>query len=98
MDGEFARHCNTAMVALEPLLTEAEQDAKLARELWHGGMADEAVVKQLVENHARYTASAQAKRILEHWSEFRMKFVKVFPNEYRRALSELAARRRRLVA
>ena len=37
-------------------------------------------------------SSAQAKRILERWSECRAKFVKVFPNEYRRALGELAAK------
>jgi glutamate synthase domain-containing protein 3 len=86
------------MVALEPLLTEAEQDAKLARELWHGAESDEAIVKRLIGNHARRTGSAQAKRILERWSEFRPKFVKVFPNEYRRALGELAAKGRRIAA
>jgi len=97
-DGEFARRCNTSMVALEPLLTEAEQEAKLARGLWHGGTADEAIVRRLIENHARYTGSAQAKRVLERWNEFRPKFVKVFPNEYRRALGELAAKGRRIAA
>jgi glutamate synthase domain-containing protein 3 len=92
--GEFIKHCNTAMVALEPLLTESEQEARLAREFWHGRQADESTVKQLIENHARYTGSAQAKRILGHWDEFRPKFVKIFPHEYRRALGELAARQR----
>ncbi len=29
------------MVALEPVLPEAEQEAKLARDLWHRGDADE---------------------------------------------------------
>lgn len=97
-DGEFVKRCNTSMVALESLHTEAEQEAKLARELWHLGMADEVIVRRLIENHARYTGSAQAKRILERWSEVRPKFVKVFPQEYRRALGELAARQRRLAA
>jgi glutamate synthase domain-containing protein 3 len=86
------------MVALEPLLAEAEQEAKLARELWHGGVADETIVKRLIENHARYTGSAQAQLILARWSEFRPKFVKVFPHEYRRALGELAAKQRRQAA
>jgi glutamate synthase (NADPH/NADH) large chain len=98
LDGEFDKHCNAAMVALEPLLTESEQDAKLARPLWHGGAADEAIVKRLVGNHARYTGSAQAKRILERWDEYRPRFVKVFPHEYRRALGELAAKHQRQVA
>ena len=79
-------------------LAESEQEAKLARELWHLGQSDEATVKRLIERHARYTGSAQAKQILERWSEYRAKFVKVFPNEYRRALGELAAKHKRLAA
>jgi glutamate synthase domain-containing protein 3 len=94
-DGDFVKRCNTAMVALEPLAAENEQEARLARELWHLGTADEAIVKRLIENHARATGSAQAKRILERWSEFRSRFIKVFPNEYRRALGELAAKQKR---
>jgi glutamate synthase domain-containing protein 3 len=97
-DGSFEKRCNTAMVALEPLVAEREQESKLARDLWHKGVADEAHVKRLLERHARYTGSAQAKRILERWSEYRGKFVKVFPHEYRRALGELAAKQRRLAA
>jgi glutamate synthase domain-containing protein 3 len=96
--GDFARYCNTSMVALEPLLAESEQEAKLAREFWHKGESDEAAAKGLIERHARYTGSAQAKTILERWGEFRSKFVKVFPNEYRRALGELASRQKRLAA
>src|SRR5688500_5778132 len=43
-DGAFAGRCNPSMVDLEPVLTEAEQEAKLPRELWHQGLADEAVI------------------------------------------------------
>jgi glutamate synthase (NADPH/NADH) large chain len=93
--GDFEKYCNTSMVTLEPLLAESEQEAKLAREFWHKGQSDEAHAKRLIERHARLTGSAQAKRILERWSEVRAKFVKVFPNEYRRALGELAARHKR---
>jgi glutamate synthase domain-containing protein 2/glutamate synthase domain-containing protein 1/glutamate synthase domain-containing protein 3 len=98
LEGDFARYCNTAMVALEPLLPEVEQEAKLSRDLWHQGLADERIVKELIANHARYTGSAQAQRILERWNEYRPKFVKVFPHEYRRALGELAEKNRRLAA
>jgi glutamate synthase (NADPH) large chain len=98
INGEFSRYCNTAMVALEPLLSESEQEVKLDRALWHGATADEVIVKRLVENHARHTGSAQAKRILERWEEYRARFVKVFPHEYRRALGELAAKHQRRVA
>ncbi|HEY6967301.1 MAG TPA: glutamate synthase subunit alpha, partial [Burkholderiales bacterium] len=93
--GDFVKYCNTAMVTLEPLLAESEQEAKLARELWHKGQSDEAMLKRLVERHARLTGSVQAKRILERWSDYRAKFVKVFPSEYRRALGELAAKHKR---
>jgi glutamate synthase domain-containing protein 3 len=97
-DGTFESRCNLAMVTLEPVLAEREQEAKLARDLWHMGRADEQILKQLIENHARYTGSVQARRILERWAEYRVRFVKVFPNEYRRALGELAARQRRRAA
>jgi glutamate synthase domain-containing protein 2/glutamate synthase domain-containing protein 3 len=96
--GDFAKYCNTSMVTLEPLAAESEQEAKLARGLWHKGQSDESHARRLIERHARLTGSAQAKRVLERWSEFRSKFVKVFPNEYRRALGELAARQKRLAA
>jgi glutamate synthase domain-containing protein 3 len=90
-DGEFHRRCNTAMVDLEPLLAESEQQAKLAHELWHDKTSDEALLKGLIENHARYTGSKRAQEILASWASYRAKFVKVFPKEYRRALGELAA-------
>ncbi|GIX29472.1 MAG: hypothetical protein KatS3mg123_3353 [Burkholderiales bacterium] len=97
-DGTFVQRCNTAMVTLEPVLAEAEQEAKVSRDVWHLGQSDEAILKRLIENHARYTGSAQAKRILADWNAFRARFVKVFPNEYRRALGELAAKGKRLAA
>jgi glutamate synthase domain-containing protein 3 len=98
LQGEFSKRCNPAMVELEPLLPESEQQAKLARELWHLGESDEAVLKRLIESHARYTGSKRAAEILEKWTQFRTKFVKVFPKEYRRALGELAASSKRAAA
>ena len=97
-DGEFARRCNTAMVDLDPVLTEAEQQAKISRDLWHLGDSDEVAVKHLIENHARHTGSRRALAILENWSEYRPRFVKVFPKEYRRALGELAASGKKVAA
>ena len=82
------------LYALKPLLAEYEQQAKLARELWHQQQSDEALVRHLVENHARYTNSRRAAEILQNWAQYRVRFVKVFPKEYRRALGELAARQR----
>jgi glutamate synthase domain-containing protein 3 len=97
-DGAFASRCNGSMVDLEPVLTEVEQDAKVARELWHQGLADEVVLRRLIEQHARYTASARAREILAGWAQYRTRFVKVFPKEYRRALAELAAKNNRIAA
>jgi len=98
MDGSFATRCNASMVDMEPVLAEAEQDAKLARELWHQGNADEAIVKRLLENHVRHTGSTQARNILDGWAKYRSKFVKVFPREYRRALTEIAAKSKKIAA
>jgi glutamate synthase (NADPH/NADH) large chain len=91
LDGEFAKRCNLAMVDLEPLLSESEQQGKLSRELWHLGQSDEAIAKGLIERHVKYTGSKRAAEIIANWADFRPRFVKVFPKEYRRALGELAA-------
>jgi len=98
LDGGFGERCNAAMVELEPLLTESEQGAKLTRDLWHLGEADEAIVRRLIEQHARHTGSRRAQDVLERWADFRPRFVKVFPKEYRRALAELAAAHKRAAA
>jgi len=97
-DGTFASYCNTSMVKLEPLLTEAEQDAKVARDIWHMGESDETVLKRFIENHARLTGSNRAQQILADWPTTRRRFLKVFPNEYRRALGELAAKGKKIAA
>src|SRR5437588_2895200 len=49
LDGEFVKRCNTAMVDLEPVLAESEQQGKVSRELWHKGEADEVILRDMVE-------------------------------------------------
>jgi glutamate synthase (NADPH/NADH) large chain len=44
-------------------------------------------------NHARRSGSERAQAILAVWATSRSKFVKVFPNEDRRALKEIEAAR-----
>jgi glutamate synthase (NADPH/NADH) large chain len=98
-DGTFASRCNGAMVELGPVDNEAEQ-ARAERELAaagkgrlrHAGRADEALLRDLVERHLRFTGSTVARAILDDWEAARAKFVKVFPNEYRRALTEMHAK------
>ncbi len=104
-DASFRSRCNLSMVELEPV---EEEELLLEREFHHGGdlefkgridimgdmsRNDEERLHQLIANHLRYTGSARARHILEHWVEFRTKFVKVMPVEYRRAIREMEAAR-----
>ena len=97
-DGSFNTRCNPSMVQIEPVLSEAEQEAKVSRDVWHMEQSDEAILKGFIDRHARYSNSARAREILDNWATYRAKFVKVFPTEYRRALGEMAAKRRKLAA
>ena len=100
-DNTFESRCNMVQVALEPVEEElaAREGSDAGDELEshgkvdvrHLGLADEVLLKDLIEKHARYTGSRQARRILDEWTACRARFVKVMPNEYRRALTEMAA-------
>ena len=98
LDGQFAKRCNAAMVALEPVLPEAEQEAKLARDLWHRGEADEVVLRRLIESHAPLHRQRARQADPGKLGELPQPFVKVFPHEYRRALGEMAEKQRKLAA
>ena len=103
--GDFETRCNMAQVALEPLPDEIEarKGSESGDELESHGrvdidhleMDDELILKGLIERHLRFTGSPRAKEILEQWDVYRPKFVKVMPNEYRRALGEIAAQRQK---
>lgn len=69
-EGAFASRCNQEMVDLEPLVEPA----------------DIAELHGLVENHYKYTGSANADRILASWNEHLPRFVKVYPRDYRRVI------------
>ena len=90
-DGQFASRCNTAMVSLDKVLSKAEQTQQ-DQAGWHLGEADEDQLKRLLQDHHRWTGSKRARELLDNWSESRAKFVKVFPNEYKRALTERKAK------
>ena len=91
-DGQFASRCNTAMVSLGKVLPADEQaEAGRSRDL-APGLADEQILRQLIADHHQWTGSLRARHILDHWADSRAKFVKVFPNEYRRALAEIGAK------
>jgi glutamate synthase (NADPH/NADH) large chain len=50
---------------------------------------DDERLMQMLTNHHTYTGSAKARTILDNWADYRTRFVKVMPVEYRRALREM---------
>jgi glutamate synthase (NADPH/NADH) large chain len=70
--GDFDFFCNMEMVELS--LIEDSHDNK--------------EVKTLIENHYKYTGSELAKRILDNWLDYRDKFIKVIPIEYKKVIQE----------
>ena len=69
----FDTKCNLEMVNIEPVSDRSDQQ----------------LLYRLVENHVRYTGSKYAASILHAWSETFMKFVKVMPVDYKKALLKL---------
>ena len=102
-EGDFAQRCNLAMVELEPI--QEEDDALEALEHQGGDLEthgrvdvshdmtrfDAIRLRQLIESHLQYTNSTVAQRILDDWSSYLKKFVKVMPVDYRRALQDMQA-------
>ena len=91
-DGQFSARCNTAMVSLDKVLSSADQKAASTQTKLHGDQTDETTLRRLLEDHNRWTGSKRARELLDNWEQSRQKFVKVFPNEYKRALAEMHAR------
>jgi glutamate synthase domain-containing protein 3 len=73
-EGQFAKRCNSAQVELGPV----------------NDVDDRALLKRLVEQHARFTGSARAKHLIARWPSALQRFVTVMPVEYKRARLEAA--------
>jgi glutamate synthase domain-containing protein 3 len=56
---------------------------------------DATLLQGLISKHAEVTQSPRAKWILENWEQMLPKFIKVFPQEYKRALERQAVLARR---
>jgi glutamate synthase (NADPH/NADH) large chain len=54
---------------------------------------DEERLYQLIVNHVHFTGSTKGKAILDNWTDYRPKFRKIMPVEYKRALEEMARMR-----
>ena len=87
-DGMFNKRCNMAMVSLEKV---EPASAFTTDSINHLNQADEKTLLTLIDKHIAYTESERAKAIRADWENGRSKFIKVMPNEYKRALKELAA-------
>ncbi|MDR2682981.1 MAG: glutamate synthase subunit alpha, partial [Dysgonamonadaceae bacterium] len=72
MNGNFDYFCNMEMVELT--LIEDKSDS--------------IELHQLISQHAHYTQSPLAKRILENWDEYLKHFIKITPIEYKKVLQE----------
>ena len=70
--GDFDYFCNMEMVELSLV-----EDISDVNEL-----------KSIISKHHQYTNSRLAKKILENWEEFVVKFKKVVPIEYKKVLEE----------
>jgi glutamate synthase domain-containing protein 3 len=46
------------------------------------------LIQRLLRNHFRYTRSKRADDVLRKWETLASRFVKVFPRDYKRALTE----------
>ncbi len=88
-DGQFSQRCNTAMVALDPILSAVEQKAQCIPT--HRGQADEVLLKNLIDAHYKWTGSLRAREILDNWEQSKDRFIKVFPHEYRRAMAAVSS-------
>lgn len=71
--GNFDMKCNLQSIDLETVPEDG---------------ADEAELKALVSEFEAVTKSRLARRILDNWREYLPMFVKVFPVEYRKVLSQ----------
>ena len=69
----FDTRCNLDMVDLETVWDEA----------------DKAQLRQLIENHLKYTGSARAAYLLQDWEAHCPFFVKVMPIDYRKVLERM---------
>ncbi len=68
--GAFPRHCNMEMVKLFPLDDPEEIE----------------LVCQMIRRHAEHTKSERAWKVLALWDQMVPRFVKVYPNDYRRVI------------
>jgi glutamate synthase (NADPH) large chain len=68
--GTFPRNCNLEMVKLYRLEDAGEIE----------------IVHDMIRKHAEYTHSERSRQVLDDWTNMVSRFVKVYPNDYRRVI------------
>ncbi len=76
-DNRFRRRCNPAMIDLEQM--DADDD-------------DAQWLHDVISRHHELTDSPRAAEVLAEWADYLPRFVRVFPREYRRVLTERATK------
>jgi glutamate synthase (NADPH) large chain len=103
-DGFFRDRCNMAMVDVEPILPDADDEEGTGRPTQRPvnvndfGMGDMLYhsadrLRILLERHHLHTGSKRARLILDDWETALTRFVKVMPKDYARALKQLESER-----
>ncbi len=72
-DWDFHRKCNREMVELGPLEDPAEISEVMA----------------MIDNHARYTGSLLAKKVIANWDDLQQRVVKILPKDYKNVLQAI---------
>ncbi|HWI48992.1 MAG TPA: glutamate synthase subunit alpha, partial [Rummeliibacillus sp.] len=70
---EFKAKCNPEMIGFEGVHSKE----------------DEAILHQLLEQHVHYTESTKAKQILNNWTQYVGRFIKVVPTDYKKMLNRI---------
>jgi glutamate synthase (ferredoxin) len=68
-----AKRCNRELVDLEEIYDHVEIEEVL----------------NMITRHHSHTGSPVAQRVINQWYQLRLKFVKVMPRDYKRALARL---------
>ena len=64
------KNLNKEMISIETVETKTEAD----------------LLREMIENHVKYTGSAKGQMILRQFEEYLPKFKKIIPNDYKRMI------------
>jgi glutamate synthase (NADPH/NADH) large chain len=70
IDGNFRSRLNQELVDLDPLIENEETN----------------YVKSMIKKHIEYTNSSRGRAILDNWENESLRFIKIIPKDYKKAL------------